>query len=44
MMLGKVLQPFCGKHCGEHTKKGNSKQKRRARRIESRNWKKEYKI
>lgn len=33
-MLGKMRQPFCGKCCGEHTKKGNCKQKRAQKRAE----------
>ena len=35
-MLGTVLQPFCGKCCGEHTKSGNVRQKHKARQIEKR--------
>jgi hypothetical protein len=36
-MLGRVLQPFCGKCCGAHTKSGSTRQKRQARAQEKRN-------
>lgn len=35
------MQPFCSKCCGEHTKAGNTLQKRRARRIEKRRYQRE---
>ena len=35
-LLGTVMQPFCGKCCGAHTKKANTTQKRQARSIEKR--------
>ena len=35
-MLGTVLQPFCGKCCGAHTKSGSTRQKRQARAQEKR--------
>jgi len=35
-MLGAVLQPFCGKCCGAHTKSASTRQKRQARAIEKR--------
>lgn len=35
-MLGTVMQPFCGKCCGAHTKKASVIQKRQARQIEKR--------
>jgi len=35
-MLGKVLQPFCGKCCGEHSAAGNRRQKQQARAQQKR--------
>ena len=35
-MLGTVLQPFCGKCCGAHTKAASTRQKRQARAVEKR--------
>ena len=35
-MLGAVLQPFCKKCCGAHTKAASTTQKRRARQIQKR--------
>lgn len=35
-MLGTVMQPFCGKCCGAHTKRASTAQKRQARQIEKR--------
>jgi hypothetical protein len=35
-MLGTVMQPFCGKCCGAHSKAASTIQKRQARRIEKR--------
>jgi hypothetical protein len=35
-LLGKVLQPFCGKCCGEHNARGNRRQKQQARAQQKR--------
>lgn len=34
-MLGVMRQPYCGKCCGEKTKRGNMTQKRAQRRFEN---------
>ncbi len=33
-MLGTARQPFCGKCCGERTKRGSARQKRAQRRSD----------